>query len=369
MNRNRGIRAGKLFGIEVRLDYSWFVLFFLVALSFIVSLLPASYPEFSILERVFIGLISAVLLFLSVVTHEFAHSLYAKSKGLKIDRITLFIFGGAAELKTEPTSPRQEFIMAAVGPLMSLLISFGFGLVMVIGLVTGLVYLVAVGSILAAVNLVLAVFNLLPGFPLDGGRMFRAIIWKITNNYIKATRIATGTGKFFAYLLMAYGLMQLIVFGALGGIWLIFIGLFLSAVATASYKQALVQTLLKEVRVTDLMNRSHTAVPGKTKARDFLQKYVMRYKQSSLPIESADGKSAGIISASDISESDLDTPVKELAHDKNYIVHPSDTALRAYEIMSRTGLQTLPVIENSKIVGTLSVNNLEAYLDGKQRLT
>ncbi|CAN5668935.1 site-2 protease family protein [soil metagenome] len=367
--KGQSISAGRYFGIEVMLHYSWFVIFFLVATSFIARVIPAGFPELTLIETVIIGLAATVLLFLSVVAHEFAHSLYAKSKGLEIDRITLFIFGGAAEIKEDPKTPGQEFIMAAVGPLTSLVIAFGFGILLAVGISNGLTYLVAVSSILAAINFILAIFNLLPGFPMDGGRMLRATIWKLTNNLIKATRIAAGTGKLFAYLLMTYGLIQFITAGALGGIWLVLIGLFLNHVASMSYQQTLIKLLLKDVRVADLMNREYVAVPEQTRARDFLRKYVLRYKQTSLPVKTGDGKAAGIINADDVPESGLDITVKELAHDRNYTLGPDDEAMKALEAITRSGLQQLPVAKNGTLVGTLTIENLNSYINGKAKLS
>lgn len=234
MNLN-GFSLGKLFGIEIRIAYSWFVLFGLIIVSFI-SGIPNLIPEISMLGAVVFGTLLTLLFFASVLAHELSHSVYAKKTGLDIDRLTLFIFGGAAELKEEPRTPKQEFIMAGLGPLSSILIGVFFIGVWFVGNQLNNEIIATGASILASLNIILAFFNLLPGYPLDGGRMFRAVVWHFTDNLQKATKAASTGGKYIAYLLMIYGGIEFLFTGAIGGIWLVFIGYFLKQAAEASYR-------------------------------------------------------------------------------------------------------------------------------------
>lgn len=338
--KNKGIRVGRFFGIELRLDYSWFILFFLIAWSFTLGIIPVVYGSLNTAEAIIVGLLSTVLLFVSVVIHEYAHSIYARKTGLKIDRITLFVFGGAAELEDEPRTAGQEFKMAGLGPLTSLGLSILFGFLMFIGINIGSDVVTATGGLLASANLLLALFNLIPGFPLDGGRMFRAIVWKITGNMLKATKIAATTGKLFAVLLMAYGFIQLVKEGAFGGIWLMLIGFFLYRTASASYEQTLTLTLLKDVSVSDVMTRNKLNVPGKTRVKNFLKNYVLKRKQAAVPDKASN----------------------------EYFLHPDDPAVEAISVIASSGHTKVPVIKDGEIVGTISVDNLQTYILNKQKL-
>ena len=224
---------GKLFGIQFRLHFSWFVIFILVTVFLV-------YPDYSQWLYWVIAIITSLLFFASVVAHELAHSLVGRANGIPIESITLFIFGGVAQMTKEATRPGAELKMAIAGPACSLLIGVFFG---VIFLVTrNLIGPAAVMVFwLAIMNVVLAVFNLIPGFPLDGGRVFRALLWHFTGDYGLSTRIATRVGQGIGYLFILGGISIIILrpFGLswFDGIWLVFIGLFLGSVALASYRQ------------------------------------------------------------------------------------------------------------------------------------
>lgn len=365
----RRIRIGSFFGIKLMLDYTWFILLFLVAGWVTAGLLPTIYPRLTTAETVIAGLSITLFLFISVVLHEFAHAIYAKKKGLKIDRITLFIFGGAAELQEEPKTPRQEFLMAGIGPLTSIVLGLLFALVGLLGMLIGFFPLVAFGTILASINIMLALFNLIPGFPLDGGRIFRALVWKITNDAMKATKTASTIGKIFALMLITYGLTQLIFAGALGGLWISLIGYFLYQAAAHSYEQVLEQALLKDVRVSNIMSKEDVAVPGKTSVKNFLKNYVLKQKRLSLPVKPTKDDASGLVTAEDVAKASLDAPVEKLVRDKKITLHPDDSAMDAARIISSSGLREVPVVDNGKVVGILSMAHLQAYIFSKQRLT
>lgn len=363
----RSIRIVTIYGIELRLDYSWFILFGLIVLSFTTGILPVFYRQLSGAETVIVGVIAALLLFVSVVIHEFAHALYAKRTGLRINRITLFIFGGASELQDEPARPGQEFILAGLGPLSSLVLGIVFGGLWQLGRALDYVPLAALGGTLAMVNIALAVFNLLPGFPLDGGRLFRAAVWKLSGSLLTGTRAAATAGKVLALLLMAYGVLQIVNRGIVGGIWLLLIGFFLYRSAAAAYEQTLVYLVLKEVAVADIMNRDQSALPGKTAVRDFLESYVLRRKQTVVPVLRSQGGVAGMVSADDVDSAPLDAPIEQYVQ-KEPILHPNDPASTALSVMSSAGLEEVPVVQNDRLVGTLSLRDIGLYVSGKRRL-
>ena len=216
----------RLAGISVRIHYTWFLAFFLIAWSLGRGLFPVEYPGWSNTTYFIAGSVAALLVFGSVLFHEFAHSFMALARGLKVDNITLFVFGGAAALKSEPRRPSDEFLIAIVGPASSLLLAVIF--LIASSLMPWELPARALLSQLALINAVLAIFNLLPGFPLDGGRVFRAIIWAITGSMRKGTTVATIVGQVFAFGLIALGIFLLFNGGFIPGIWLVFIGWFLN---------------------------------------------------------------------------------------------------------------------------------------------
>ncbi|MFW5719936.1 MAG: site-2 protease family protein [Candidatus Dojkabacteria bacterium] len=232
-----GIKLGKVFGIEIWLHYTWFFIFLLVVTSYSFDILPRVLQQFSAISYLLIGLVITLLFFGSILFHELAHSLYARKKGLYVRRITLFIFGGAAEIESEPKKPVTEFVMAGVGPLASIALAVVFFSIALIGLVTGSVTLQVIGSTLAVTNFILAIFNLIPGFPMDGGRMVRAALWKLTGNFQQATRIASFLGKVTAALIIVFGIIRVVMGVGIGGFWLILIGIFLFGAASAANRE------------------------------------------------------------------------------------------------------------------------------------
>ncbi len=224
---------GRLFGIQFRLHFSWFIIFILVTFSLV-------YPDYSQWRYWVIGVITSLLFFTSVVAHELAHSLVGRANGIPIQSITLFIFGGVALMTREATRPGAELKMAAAGPICSLVIGGLFGLLLLPirnmpGPIPDMIYWLAV------MNGVLAVFNLVPGFPLDGGRVFRSLLWRITGNYSHSTRVATRVGQGIGYSFIVGGISIIFLHPSglswFDGIWISFIGWFLESAASASYRQ------------------------------------------------------------------------------------------------------------------------------------
>jgi Zn-dependent protease len=237
----QGFRLGSIFGFEIRVDLSWFLIFFLVLWTLSAGIFPTSYPGFGNATYFGMGIVATLLFFASLLAHELSHTFVARAKGIPVEGITLFIFGGVSRTRMDAETPGDEFQIAGVGPLVSLLLAGFFGLIWYVGINAGWsVVFTGIFAYLAVINLALAIFNMLPGFPLDGGRVFRSMIWKYTGNIKKATKIASTGGKWLAYLLIAFGALEMFAGAILGGLWLILIGWFLYNAAETSYEELLV---------------------------------------------------------------------------------------------------------------------------------
>lgn len=251
----RTLRIGRVFGIQLELDYSWFVIFVLIAWSLARHYFPLTHPGWPAEAYWGMAVVTALLFFASVVAHELAHSVVSRANGVPVRNITLFFFGGAAEISEEPRRARDEFLMALAGPATSLALAASFGLLWLISLPFSQ-QLHALAGWLASINVGLGLFNLIPGFPLDGGRVLRAAIWGLTGDLRRATRIASGLGRAVAYGFIFWGIWQVFVGNLADGLWIIFIGWFLENAATSSYRQMTFQDMLanytaREVMMTD----------------------------------------------------------------------------------------------------------------------
>ena len=250
----RSLRLGQVLGVELRLDYSWFIVFVLVAWMLAGHHFPLMNPGWAPAVYWAVGLVASVLFFASVVAHELGHSTVSRALGVPVRDITLFIFGGAARLGREPQRPRDEFLIAAAGPLVSLILGGVFWAVGRFAAPGGPTY--AVAAWLAWINAVLAIFNLIPGFPLDGGRVFRAAAWAVTGNFRQATRVAALLGRVVAFLIIVWGASRIFAGDPLGGLWITFIGWFLDSAAARSVESVALTDLLaghtvNEVVMTD----------------------------------------------------------------------------------------------------------------------
>lgn len=259
-------RLGSILGFEIRIDFSWFIIFFLILWTFTAGVFPLNYPGLSTGTYIGMGVAGTLLFFASLVTHELSHSLIARTKGIPVEGITLFVFGGMARTRMEAEDPGDEFVIAGIGPVASIGIGILFGLIWWVGTGAGWsVAITGVAQYLAFLNVLLAVFNLLPGFPLDGGRLFRSAVWKVTGDLTKATRWASTGGKWLGYLLVGFGIWQAFQANVLGGLWLVFIGWFLRNAAVASYQQHVLRTVLEHVPARDAMSRNpETVAPDLT---------------------------------------------------------------------------------------------------------
>jgi len=363
-----GFSLGRWFGLEIRIDYSWIVIFTLVLWSFTAGVFPLRVPGLSLLTYFVMGLSGTLLFFLSVLLHEISHSLVAESKGIPVDGITLFVFGGMAHTRSEFEKPGDEFLIAAAGPLASFAIAGVLGLAAWAGPSIGAGRaVVAVLGYLAFLNLILAIFNLLPGFPLDGGRLLRAAVWKVTGDLTRATRIASRSGRLLAYLLMGLGLAQIFAGGVVGGIWMIFIGWFVRSAAESSYLQQVLRSRLSGIAVRDVMTPDVQAVPAELTLREFVERYVFRGRNESFPV--IHGLTpVGMVAFRQVER----VPRQEWAHRTvaqtmaplrdETIVTPDTGMLEAIEKLQQSAAGQLLVVEDGALVGLITSGDVSRWI-------
>jgi len=285
--------VGRIAGIEVRIDSSWAVIALLITYSMYLRL-SVLYPELSGGGAVGLAIVSAVLFFGSVLVHELAHAVVSQARGIRVQDITLFLFGGATRARVESRGPGDEFLIALVGPLTSGILAGLFGIVA--GLGGGVLSRPLAGTLgyLAWTNLLLAGFNLVPGFPLDGGRLLRSAIWKATGSLSRATRIASVAGQGVGWLLVAAGVAWLLAGDLAGGIWFAFIGWFLVQAARSSYQELQLQQLLRGVEAEEVMAGDLRRIPPELSLQDAVDDYFMRYDHSGFPVEEQ-GRTIGLL--------------------------------------------------------------------------
>ena len=365
------IRLGSIRGIEIGVHYNWLLIFFLVAWSLAMGYFPQSYPGWTQLTYWTTGVIASILLFVSVLLHELAHSFVAQARGLPVRSITLFIFGGVSNIMREAENPRTEFAMAVVGPLSSLVIAGVFyGLFLVVP--NKLDPLAALLSYLALINAFLAVFNLIPGFPLDGGRVLRSIIWGATGNLVKATNIAATVGRLFGWGLIGVGLFQILRGNFLGGLWIAFIGWFLSNAADSSRQGTTVQEYLKGFKVKDVMTPNpQTISPGAT-VLEVVQGIFSQYHRRAVPV-ARDGKLVGIVTLTNIrglpQEKWAITPVEAIMTKAPLqCVSPEDDLARAMALIAEQDVNQVLVCTDSGLVGIISRADIIRHLQYTQEL-
>lgn len=371
-------RLFRLCGIPVALDASWLIILALLTFS-IASLFPAlmhdyfgdAAPALPASAYWLMGLIAAVAFFGCILLHELGHALVGRARGMPIRGITLFLFGGVAELEDEPPSAATEFLMAIAGPVVSVILGIGFALLTGIGYYAGWSPpLLMVLGYLASINLLVLVFNLIPAFPLDGGRVFRSILWAATGDLRRATLWASRAGQAFAWLLIFWGVGQFFTGNWLGGIWTGLIGLFLNNAAQGSYQQVLIRQALQGDPVRRFMNTEPIVVPPTLDLLRWVEDFVYRYHHKAFPVVS-DGHLEGCITTQALAEIPRGewgqhTISEVMTHDLQTITIPPDAdALDALGRMRRTGSSRLLVAERGRLVGMVSLKDLLHFLSLK----
>jgi len=369
----RGIPLFRLAGIRIRLDYSWLLIFALVWWSLSAGYFPNVSPEAPAWATWLAGLASTLLFFLSVLAHELSHSLMALRAGIEVPSITLFLFGGASEMEDEPDSAGSELAIAAVGPLTSL----GLGAIFLAGawLLPETAPPLAAGVVeyLGWINLALGVFNLLPGLPLDGGRVLRALVWWRTGSRTRASQAASDAGKGLAVGIMVLGGIQIFAGGLVGGLWLVLIGLFIRGLAGAERTQMWLRRALEQVTVGEVMTRDVVTVPAHVTVRELVEDYLLRLGHRGFPVVE-NGSPVGVVSVEDVKDvapEDRDrVTVRECMIPADDRVLPPDESLwHALRTLERTGAGRMLVLGASgELQGMLTKAGLLRFLQLRQAL-
>jgi Zn-dependent protease/predicted transcriptional regulator len=382
-------RIGRLFGIELRVDPSWLFIFVLVGWS-LTSLFASWHPDWALATSLVVALTAALVFFASVLFHELAHCLVARAYGIPVRDITLHLFGGVSNIEKEPPTPAAEFLMAVVGPIASV----GLGLLMImIGAIIIDLRAPDVESAAAAVsrlgpvttllvwlgpvNVMVGIFNLIPGFPLDGGRMLRAAIWKATGSLQRSTRAASAVGQALGWLFVALGVVMALGYrvpffgqGLTSGLWLAMIGLFLRNAAVAHVRGAAIEEALLGVRTMDLMRTTGPVVHADMRVRDLVEGWFMRFDVSAYPVLDRDGAFVGLVSLEDLrkirTEEWSRRTIGEVMTPRDRLVvgSPVEDLTSALRKLGTTEVRQLPVLDdNGVLVGMLYERDVMRWLE------
>jgi Zn-dependent protease len=382
-----GIRIGRISGISIYLDWSWILIFLLVTFGLAGGVLFAWHPDWSPQLILAVAVAASLLLFASILLHELAHALVARARSLPVRKITLFLFGGVSNIEREPDSPKTEFLMALIGPVVSLAIGVVF--LLVGGLIAG-----ATGGTTASpvetisrlsplstlllwfgpINIFIGLFNLIPAFPLDGGRILRAALWAMTKNFRKATRWATGMGQLMGWLFIIAGLglafgsiVMLFAPGVINGVWSAFIGWFLIDAASQSYQQTVIQDLLDDVPVTLLMRNDAPVAPPDLPVSALIYDFIIKTGESAFPVVEGD-RIVGMVSLADARKVPREawdtTPVSQIMTRAEQLtaVTPQENASDALDRLERRNVRQAPVIQDGRLIGLLRRRDIMKWL-------
>lgn len=387
-----GIKIGRLFGITIKIDWSWLIIFFLITWSLSSSIGEGA--SWNPLMRWGIASLAALLFFITVLAHEMAHSLTAKAYGIPVRNITLFLFGGVSNIQREPDSPASEFRVAIMGPVTSiiigvlLLLAAGTSVLFLPNAITNpaqaLTELKPLSSLLfwlGSVNIMLGVFNMIPGFPLDGGRVLRSILWKISGDLQRATRWSSWVGQSIAWLMILAGFSM--AFGAyvpffgtgfVNGLWLIFIGWFLNSASSQSYQRMVIQNLLEDVPVSKLMWASPPPVSPNCCISDLVHKHILGTNNKAFPVVEQ-GRFSGLVTLDDVRKIKREewdtTAVRQIMTPNNELttIRPDEDAAEALNKLQQRSVRQLPVIgDDNQLVGLLRERDLVDWLQLQSEL-
>lgn len=370
MNRHT-IPLGRILGIPIGLDYSWFLIFGLITWTMAVGYYPAEFKNWPVVQYWIVAAMTAVMLFVSILLHELGHSVVAMYYKIRVRSITLFIFGGISQIATEPTTATAQFWISIAGPAVSFALAGIFFLLQTI--FTDLVPLMALVKYLAFINIVIGLFNLIPGFPLDGGGIFRAVVWGITHNLRRATLIAANLGRFIAYFFIILGVWQMFSGNFINGIWIAFIGWFLENAAMGQVRQLMIQDIMAGHRVSQAMNRQFTAIPADTSLQSLVDDHILGSGSRSFVVMKSN-EAIGLLTlrhVKEISRSKWPTTTSAQAMipiGRTKRVVPDAKLWTALKEMDRDGVNQLPVMVDGKIVGMLSREDVITFLRTLQEL-
>ena len=383
------LRLGRIFGIEIAINWSLIFVFLLIAWSLALGVFAPMHPTWDPVFIWGIAIIGTILFFASLLAHELAHSLVAKAYGIPVRSITLWLFGGVSSITKEPPSPKAEFLIAIVGPLTSIILGFIFlGLAALssggfanVGNLPILGPATTLALWLGSINILLGIFNLVPGFPLDGGRVLRSIFWAVTNNLREATRWASWAGQAVAWILILIGISMIfgieIPFfgtGLLGGLWLVLIGWFLHSAAVQSYRQVVIQRALQGVPVGRLMESHVATVSPDLSVANLVHEYIMGTSERAFPVVQ-DDQLVGIVSLEDVRRvprEDWDvTSVRQIMTPQGQLTTatPDEDANEALNEIASHDVNQVPVVKDGRLVGMLRRSDILRWLQVWTKVT
>jgi Zn-dependent protease/predicted transcriptional regulator len=362
---NSSFRLMVIKGIPVEIHFSWLLIFFLFSLTLAQGYFPTVVADQSSNVYWGAGIITTIILFASVLTHEFGHSLVAIHEGIPIKKITLFIFGGVAQMETEPTNPATELKVTVAGPLTSLLIAFVFGTLYYSILTPGQIISESIFFV-ARLNLIMALFNLIPAFPLDGGRIFRSVVWMFSKNMLKATRIAVSLGAVLSFLAMGLGFLMIFIQGDLWGLWLIFLGWMINQAGQSSYSQLVFKETFSGIKVSELMSTNLVTVSPDDTLEELAESF-LHHKYGAFPVVYG-STTHGLVSLQNMKEvprekwsttrvSKILTPLKEAM-----VLRPESDAAGVMMKMAAQNAGRALVMQNNELVGLLSRTDMMRFI-------
>lgn len=369
-----GFSIGRWFGFEIRIDYSWFLILFLLIWTLGAQEFPRWLPHASTATSFLAGTAAALLLFLSVLLHELSHATVARARGVEVESITLFIFGGVAQMTTEASSAVDEFLLTGAGPLSSLAIgvtAWGIGhLAQSMGAPPPVVL---VANAVALANVGLAIFNMVPGFPLDGGRIFRSVVWWITDDLERATRWATRGGQLFGWLLIGLGAFRLWSGDMLNGLWGMFIGWFLSNAASTSWTHFRARQVLSGVAARRVMTGDAVALPAETSIEEAIRSYFLARPYGAYPVVRG-GEVVGLVGLEEVAEVPATrraaTPVSAVMRAAGEVptVDPSESLDQVLQLVRAADTDRALVVEEGRLLGVITLSEIGSWMERAQKL-
>lgn len=365
------LRLGRIAGIPIGIHYTWLFAFFLIAWTLAFGVFPDALPGEPVPTYWVMGAIAAIALFLSVLLHELAHSIVALGFGMSVQSITLFIFGGVSQIAGEAQRPRHEFLIAVVGPVTSLALAGIFwGLGEILQLPPSPV--AAIVSYLGVINLLLGIFNLLPGFPLDGGRVLRSIVWGATGNLSKATFVATVAGQIFGWTLIGWGVFRILNADVLGGIWTSLIGWFLNNSAESARRAADLRERFEKVPIAPLIRPDPLAISPDLPVADLVYDFFVRRGLRALPVVAA-GRLVGVVSITDVKEVPSErwtttTVGKIMTRDPLVAVPSTADLVEVLHLIDERDVNQVLVVDDGRLVGLLGRADILRFMKLREEL-
>ncbi len=366
------LKIGRIFGIDVGIHWSWAFIFLIVTWSFAEGVFARYYPQWTTGQLWIGGAFVALIFFVSILLHELSHAVVSNRSGLPVKEITLFVFGGVSNLTREPDSGGIEFKIAIVGPLTSLALAalFAAAWYAIRPVNAGIA---GICANLALINAALAVFNMLPGFPLDGGRVFRSIVWSRNHDRLRATHAAARLGEWIAYGMVGLGVIETLLGGYVGGIWLVIIGFFLRGASASSYEQVLVESTLSRVTVSDIMRRDVDVVPPDLSVDQLVHDHILRTSARCFVVMAA-GDLAGLVTLNDVRHIPRDqwpltsayramTPANKL-----HTVSPDESVTKVLQLMAMNDVNQLPVVRGRELLGMVTRADIMRFIRVRQDL-